>query len=213
MSNQANSRADRFVRMCAGVRPKGDTMNQQATDTTSASTVVPTGVWTVDPDHSRVGFAIRHMAIATVRGEFTTFEGTLEVGDGQSSARGTVSVASILTNQPQRDEHLRSPDFFDAAQYPTITFSSTEIEPNDDGSIRIIGDLTIHGVTDQVVLRAVVGGTDVDPFGNERVGLEVTGDISRGVYDMGFNQPLKSGAMFVGDKVQLTLDISAIKAT
>jgi polyisoprenoid-binding protein YceI len=190
-------------------------MSQIPSEITSASTVVPTGVWNVDPNHSRVGFAIRHMGIATVRGEFTTFEGTLDVGADLSDARaaGTVDAASILTNQAQRDEHLRSPDFFDVAQYPTISFTSTGIAANDDGSIRITGDLTMHGVTDRVVLHAVVGGTDVDPFGNERIGLEVTGDISRGIYDMGFNQPLKSGAMFVGDKVKLTLDISAIKAT
>jgi polyisoprenoid-binding protein YceI len=188
-------------------------MSPQVTDITSAPTVVPAGVWSVDPNHSRVGFAIRHMAIATVRGEFTEFEGTLEIGADLSSARadGTVSVASILTNQPQRDDHLRSADFFDAVQYPTVTFTSTRIEACDDATIRITGNLTIHGLTHEVVLHAVPGGTDVDPFGNERVGLEVTGEIARSDYGISFNQSLASGAMFVGDKVKLTLDISAIK--
>jgi polyisoprenoid-binding protein YceI len=194
-------------------RPTGEMMSQQVRDVIPASTVVPIGVWTVDPDHSRVGFAVRHMGIALVRGEFTTFEGVLEVSASPSSARasGSVSVASILTNQPRRDEHLRSADFFDAAQYPTITFASTDIEPSDDGAIRITGNLTIHGVTHEVVLHAVSGGTDVDPFGNERVGLEVTGEIARSDFGVTFDQPLASGAMFIGDTVKLTLDISAIK--
>jgi len=153
------------------------------------------------------------MGIATIRGEFTKFEGTLEVSADLSSAHagGSVEVASVFTNEPQRDEHLRSPDFFDAEQYPTISFASTAIEPTDATSFKVTGNLTIHGVTNEIVLRAVIQGTDVDPWGNDRVGLEVTGELSRSDYGMDFNMPLSSGAVLVSDKVKLAIDISAIK--
>src|SRR5450432_2506136 len=111
---------------------------------TTSPTVVPTGTWTVDPAHSKVGFAVKHMGIATVRGEFTEFEGTLKIGDDLSTAIafGTVKVQSVDTNEPQRDEHLRSGDFFDAAQHPELRFESTGIEALDDEEFRITGKLT-----------------------------------------------------------------------
>ncbi len=180
---------------------------------TSTSTIIPTGTWTVDPAHSKVGFAVKHMGIANVRGEFTSFAGTLELGEDLSSAKayGTVKVESVDTSEPQRDEHLRSPDFFDAAQYPELRFESTSIEALDDEEFRITGQLTIHGITNEIVLHADVQGTDIDPWGNERVGLEVTGQLSRGDYGMKFNQALGSGNMLVADRVKLALDISAVK--
>ena len=180
---------------------------------TSTQALIPTGTWNVDPAHSKIGFAVKHMGIATVRGEFTEFAGSLEIGDDLSSAKasGTVKVDSVDTNESQRDEHLRSPDFFDAAQYPELTFESTKVEALDDEEFRITGQLTIHGVTNEVVLHADVQGTDVDPWGNTRVGLEITGQLSRGDYDMKFNQALGSGNMLVADKVKLALDISAVK--
>jgi polyisoprenoid-binding protein YceI len=181
--------------------------------TTTISTAIPAGTWNVDPAHSKVGFAVKHMGIATVRGEFKQFEGTFEIGDEVSSAKayGTVQVQSVDTNEPQRDEHLRSADFFDAAEHPEIRFESTGIEPLDEEEFRITGQLTIHGVTQEVVLHADVQGTDIDPWGNQRVGLEVTGQLSRGDYGMKFNQVLGSGNVLVADKVKLELDISAVK--
>ena len=181
--------------------------------TVPSNTVIPTGTWAVDPAHSSVGFAVRHMGLATVRGGFTVFEGTIEIGDDLSTAQasGTVKADSVDTNEPQRDGHLRSPDFFDAEHYPEISFESTRIAALDDETFRITGQLTIHGVTNEIVLHAEVQGTDVDPWGNERVGLEVTGQISRSDYDMTFNQALGSGNLLVGDTVILTLDISAVK--
>jgi len=180
---------------------------------TSLSTVVPAGTWSVDPAHSKVGFAVKHMGIATVRGEFTEFEGTLEVGEDLSTARayGIVKTQSVDTNEPQRDEHLRSADFFDAAQYPELSFESTRIEALDDESFRVTGNLTLHGVTAEIVLQADVQGTDIDPWGNERIGLEVSGQLARGEFGMKFNQALGSGNMLVADKVKLALDISAVK--
>ncbi len=181
----------------------------------TASAIVPTGTWTVDPAHSKVGFAVKHMGITTVRGEFGEFEGTLEISDDLASARayGTVRTASVDTNQPQRDEHLRSADFFDAENHPEIRFESTQIELADEDTYRITGDLTLHGVTRQLVLNAEIQGTETDPqTGNERVGLEITGQLSRGEYGMEFNMALGSGNMLVADKVKLALDIAAVKS-
>lgn len=177
------------------------------------ATLVPTGTWNVDPAHSTVAFAVKHMGIATVRGEFKEFEGTLEVGEDLTSAKaqGSVRVASLDTNEAQRDAHLRSADFFDVEQHETLTFASTRIEPLDEQTLRITGNLTLHGVSKEITLEAVVQGTDTDPWGNERVGLEVIGQLSRGDYDMKFNQALGSGNMLVADRVKLSLDISAVK--
>jgi polyisoprenoid-binding protein YceI len=181
--------------------------------TTTTATLVPTGTWNVDPSHSKVGFAVKHMGIANVRGEFTDFAGALEIGEDLASARayGTVKVASVDTNEAARDEHLRSGDFFDAENHGEMTFESTGIEVVGDDTFRITGDLTLHGVTQPIVLEAEVQGTDVDPWGNDRVGLEITGQLSRGDYGMKFNQALGSGNVLVGDKVKLALDVSAVK--
>jgi polyisoprenoid-binding protein YceI len=175
--------------------------------------IVPPGTWHVDPVHSSVEFAVKHMGIATVRGKFTQFEGTLEVGQDLPSSRayGKVIVASITTDEPDRDAHLRSPDFFDAESYPEITFSSTRIQAQDEESTLLFGDLTMHGVTREVRIDVVVAGTDEDPWGNTRVGLEAVAVIKRSDFDMKFNQALGSGNMLVGDKVTISLDISAVK--
>jgi polyisoprenoid-binding protein YceI len=180
---------------------------------TRVTSLIPTGTWTVDAAHSSVEFGVKHMGIATVRGKFTDFEGTLEVGDdlASSSARGTVEVASITTDEEQRDAHLRSADFFHVDEHPEIRFESTRIEAIDDESSHIIGNLTMRGVTREVRLQAVVQGTDVDPWGNERVGLEVMGVLKRSDFDMTFNQVLGSGNVLVGDRVNVSLDISAVK--
>jgi len=153
------------------------------------------------------------MGIATVRGEFSDFEGVLEIDDDLSTARvrGIVRAASVDTSEAQRDDHLRSPDFFDAESYPEISFESRRVEAIDEQTLRITGDLTLHGVTKELVLTAEVNGVDVDPWGNERVGLEATGQLSRGDYGMKFNQVLGSGNLLVADKVKLTLDVAAVR--
>ena len=176
-------------------------------------TAVPTGTWAVDPSHSRVEFQVKHLGIATVRGNFSDLEGTLEIGDDPASIRasGSVDVASVNTGEPTRDDHLRSPAFFHVDEHPRIEFESTAIEPLDEDTFEITGDLTLHGVTREITLKAEVAGTEEDPWGNERVGLEVTGQLNRGDYGMTFNQALGSGNMLVSDKVKLALDISAVK--
>ena len=180
---------------------------------TTGITLIPTGTWVVDPVHSRVGFAVKHLGISTVRGEFKEFEGTLEIGEDLPTSRayGTVKVASIDTRETDRDDHLRSPDFFDAAQFPEIAFESTKIEPLDEEEVRVTGRLTIHGVSNEIVLHAEVGGDERDPWDNERIGLEVTGRLSRSDYGMKLQQTLGSGNLVVGDKVTLALDLSATK--
>ena len=148
-----------------------------------------------------------------MRGKFEQFEGTLEIGEDLSSARayGTVQGASINTNDDGRDEHLRSADFFGVEANPELRFESTEIRPLDEDTFEIEGDLTMNGVTNRVTLTAEVQGTETDPWGNERVGLEVTGQLNRGDWNMTFNQALGSGNLLVGEKVKLDLDISAVK--
>jgi polyisoprenoid-binding protein YceI len=182
---------------------------------TRTALLVPTGTWAVDASHSSVEFSVKHMGIATVRGRFTEFEGTLEVGEDLTSsrARGSVKVASIDTSDEQRDEHLRSADFFDADRHPDITFESTRIEPIDDDSSRVFGNLTMHGITREVKVEVVFQGADTDPWGNERIGLEIVGSLKRSDFDMKFNQALGSGNMLVGDKVGIALDISAVRQT
>jgi polyisoprenoid-binding protein YceI len=179
----------------------------------AAATLIPVGTWTVDPVHSSVGFSVKHLGIATVRGQFDEFEGTLEIGDDLTKARayGTAQVSSINTNEPARDEHLRSADFFGAESNPELRFESVAIRPLDEDIFEIEGDLTMNGVTNRVVLAADYQGTETDPWGNERVGIELVGQIKRGDWDMTFNQALGSGNLLVGEKVTLSLDISAVK--
>jgi polyisoprenoid-binding protein YceI len=170
--------------------------------TTSARTQLPTGTWTVDRAQSHVEFEARHLGIAPVRGTFTQFEGTLELGDDLARGRvyGSVSVASLDTNQGKRDAHLRSPDFFDAERFPKLTFESSEIRRLDAETFEIAGDLTIHGVTRPITLSA-----ERKIFEEGRLALEVAGRLKRGDYGMTHLNGL------VSNTVRLWLDISAVK--
>jgi len=181
----------------------------------STATIAPTGTWTIDAAHSKVGFAVKHLGIATVRGEFKEFEGTLEIGEdlGSSRAYGKVRTASIDTGEPGRDDHLRSADFFNAEANPEITFEATSIEQLDDEVLKVTGNLRINGITNEETFYAEIQGTETDPWGNDRVGLEVSGQINRGDYDMKFNQVLGSGNTLVSDKVKIAIDVSAVKAS
>ena len=181
---------------------------------TTTITAIPTGTWNVDPVHSSVEFRVKHLGIATVKGSFREYEGHIEVGEdiGSTRAYGKIKVASIDTGEPQRDDHLRSADFFDVENYPEITFESTSIEVIDEDEFHVTGDFTLHGITQPITLHVEVTGTEQDPWGNTRVGLEAQGELNRSDYGMKFNQALGSGNMLVSDKVRINIDISAVKA-
>lgn len=174
---------------------------------------VPAGVWKVDPAHSSVGFEVAHMKIATVRGHFKEFEGTIDAGEDPVDCRayGTVKVASIDTGNPDRDAHLRSPDFFDAERYPEMRFESTSIEHLSGGSFRILGDLTIRDVTRAVELDGTVNGAGEDPWGNERVGVSVRGTVNRTEFGLRWQQMLAGGGFLVGEHVHVLIDVSAVR--
>src|SRR4051794_699736 len=186
-----------------------------STDTTAnaVSPSIAQGTWSVDPSHSSVEFQVKHMGLATVKGFFSEFEGTLEVAeDGTINAYGSVDAASLNTRSDQRDEHLRSADFFDVENNPKLSFQSKSVEQLDDETYRITGDLTIHGITREVVFEGVTQGVDQDPWGNTRVGLEVVGQIERSDFGLSWNQALESGGVLVGKKVKILLDLSTVKA-
>jgi len=174
---------------------------------------IPAGTWVADPAHSTVGFSVKHLGIATVRGSFDTFAGTLTVGQALADGRidGTIEAGSVNTQEPQRDDHLRSADFFDVANHPEITFVAETLRQGDDEEFEIAGSLTMHGVTRAVALNALVQGIETDPWGQERVGLEITGQLSRGDYAMKFNQVLGSGNLLISDKVKIRLDVSLVR--
>jgi polyisoprenoid-binding protein YceI len=179
----------------------------------TASTPLPAGTWKVDPVHSSVEFHVKHLGIATVKGQFNEFEGTLEVGPEGASAYGTVKTASVNTREPQRDAHLRSADFFEVDKYPEIAFRSSAIRPTTEDEFEIDGDLSIHGVTRPVTLRATLEGIEPeDHQGNTRVGVSATGQINRSDFEMRFNAALGSGNVVVSDKVKILVEVSAVKS-
>jgi polyisoprenoid-binding protein YceI len=168
----------------------------------------------IDPAHSSVGFEVKHMTIATVRGQFREFEGTIEAAEDPSDSRawGSVRTASIDTGNEDRDNHLRSPDFFDAEHYPEARFESTRLEPLGGAEWRVTGNLTIKDVTREVTFDATVQGAGEDPWGNERVGVAVRGSLDRTDFGLTWQQALAKGGMLVGETVKIQVDASAIRA-
>jgi len=171
--------------------------------------------WNIDTSHSGIHFTVRHMVIAKVRGAFERWQGTIDF-DAADPTRSKVEVsidtASIDTREPKRDEHLRSADFLDVAQYPKMTFVSKTVDKVEDGVFRVHGDLTLHGVTQPVVLETELLGTGKDPWGNERIGFQARGSLIRKEFGLGWNAMLETGGVLVGEKIDITLDIEAVKA-
>jgi polyisoprenoid-binding protein YceI len=169
--------------------------------------------WTIDPVHSEVGFSVRHMMVSKVRGRFNTFSGELVTADDptKSSVTAEIDLSSIDTGQEQRDAHIRSADFFEVETYPTMTYKSTGIRV-EDGEYVLDGDLTLKGVTKSVPLRLELQGFGPDAYGGYRAGFTATGEISRSDFNVSFNAPLQNGGVVVSDKVQLQLEIEAVKA-
>lgn len=165
-----------------------------------------TSTWQIDPAHSSAQFAVRHLAISTVRGAFTSVKGSVQFDDkdiAKSSVDVTIDVGSVDTREPNRDKDLRSDHFFDAEHIPTITFKSKKVEQASPGKLRVTGDLTIHGVTKEAVLE-VDGPTAPikDPWGNQRMGINATAKISRQDFGVGTNYP----AAMIGDEIAITID-------
>jgi polyisoprenoid-binding protein YceI len=181
------------------------------------TTVSPTtlsGTYALDPAHSRLGFVARHAMVTKVRGSFDEFEGAAVLDFDEptnSTASVTFQIASIDTRNAQRDEHLRTNDFFDAPTYPTGSFVSTGVTKVDGETFQLHGDLTLKGVTKPVTVTFEATGTATDPYGNLRAGFEGRATISRKEWGITWNAALDAGGVAVGDKIVLELDISAIK--
>jgi polyisoprenoid-binding protein YceI len=185
--------------------------------TTVESTPVAEGAATyqIDPMHSRIHFSVRHLGISHVRGEFTGLSGTLVYDRANPEAAQltvTVDPATFSSGQPQRDEHVKSADFLDVPQYPEITFKSTKVEVLGEEEGRVTGNLTLHGVTKEVVLEVEGPSPEVkDFYGNVKFGVTAKTRISRGDFGLTYNAPLETGGLLIGDKVDLTLDVQFAK--
>jgi polyisoprenoid-binding protein YceI len=171
---------------------------------------LPDGAFALDPAHSSVAFEVKHLGIATVRGRFTIISGTLTGGESPS-LDGLVDMASATTFDEQRDGHLASPDFFDVQRFPQGTFRSTSFEQLGDGSVRVVGDLTLKGVTREIELTGSIAGPATDPWGSERIGLELTGVVDRNDFGIKWNAPLPGGGFLLPDDVRIAIDVSAVK--
>jgi polyisoprenoid-binding protein YceI len=172
---------------------------------------IPTGTWVIDPSHSEVGFSVRHLMVSKVKGNFHTFDGTITIAENplESSVTAQVDLNSISTRDEGRDAHLRSADFFEVEKYPHLTFASTSVIA-DGSDYKVTGDLSIKGVTKQVVLDLEFNGTSADPWGGTRSGFSATTEISRGEFGIDFNIPLDGGGHVVGDKIKIFLEVEAV---
>jgi len=183
---------------------------------TTTETGIPgyeAATWTIDPVHSEVGFSVRHMMVSKVRGRFTSFSGEIVTAQDptQSSVTAEIDLSSISTGQEQRDEHIKSADFFEVETYPTMTYKSRGIRV-EDGEYVLDGELTLKGVTRNVPLRLELNGFGADPYGGYRAGFTATGEINRREFNVNFNAPMANGGVVVADKIQLHLEIEAVKA-
>jgi len=170
--------------------------------------------WNFDPVHSDIGFSVRHLMISKVRDHFQKWNGTLLIDEADlanSKVDVSIEAASVNTKEQQRDDHLRSPDFFDAANHPTLTFVSTCVEKVSDEEYKVTGKLTIRGVTREEVVVTEYLGRSKDPWGGVRMGFSAKTTIDRGDFGLKFNMPLDGGGVVVGERVEITLEIEAVK--
>ncbi|HEY8424594.1 MAG TPA: YceI family protein [Limnochordales bacterium] len=180
----------------------------------TSQTAAGTEVWEIDPAHSQADFAVRHMMISTVRGRFRKMTGKL-VGSpdrpDQASVELSIDVNSIDTAEPQRDQHLRSADFFDAEHHPTLDFKSRRIEPVGEGRYKVTGDLTMRGVTREVTVDVTFEGRVKDPWGNERVGFSAETRLNRKDWGLNWNAILEAGGVVVGDEVRVNVQTEFVR--
>lgn len=169
--------------------------------------------WLIDDTHTHIGFSVKHMMVATVRGKFTKYRGTVNVDPkdfARSTFEGEVDVASIDTGNSQRDDHLRTGDFFDAPNHPTIRFKSTSIEPKGEGEFLVHGDVTIRGVTKPISFEVEFHGVSKNPWGKTVSGLSARGTLNRKDFGVSYNAVLEAGGVAVGEKVKLELEAELI---
>ncbi|MGH9412481.1 MAG: YceI family protein [Terriglobales bacterium] len=182
--------------------------------TTAIATQVTT--WNIDPAHSAAEFKVRHMMISNVKGRFSGVSGALQLNEADltdSTVTASIEAGSIDTREPQRDAHLKSADFFDVENFPTLSFTSTGIARDEDGEITVAGDLTMHGVTRSVMFAVEsFSKPSRDPWGNLRIGLSAATKINRKDFGMTFNAALETGGVLVGDEVTITLEVEFIGA-
>jgi len=173
-------------------------------------------IWNIDPDHSNVGFKIKHLMVSNVKGSFDKYKGTVDLNEKditKSKVQVTIETASINTNVQKRDEHLRSADFFDVATYPVMTFVSKKVTKSGKDKLKVSGDLTLHGITKEVVLSVnEFSKESKDPWGNIRRGASATATINRKDFGLGWNKVLETGGVLVGEEVNIILEIEMIKA-
>jgi len=170
--------------------------------------------WQIDPPHTNVQFAVRHMMISNVKGQFQKTSGTITTnGNDPASATidATIDASSIDTRVDRRDAHLKSPDFLDVAKFPTITFKSTKVEADGPNKWKVTGDLTLHGVTKPVVLDVEGSGPPIQVMGHTRAGASATAKIKRSDFGLTWNKALESGGVMVGDDVAISIDVEAVK--
>lgn len=172
--------------------------------------------YTIDPSHSRIGFAGRHMVFTKVRGQFTDFTATVEVPDDkdatQAKVTASIKTASVDSGNEQRDGHLRSGDFFDAEQYPEMTFTSTSVRSLGDNTHEVTGDLTIRGTTRPITLRTTVEGPLQDPWGNERYGVEAKAKINRKDWGLNWNLALEAGGVLVSEDIEIEIEAAFVRS-
>ena len=172
--------------------------------------------WSIDSDHSNVGFSVSHLMVSHVKGNFNKYSGIVDINDKEitkSTVSVTIDASSINTNVQKRDEHLRSADFFDTAKYPTLTFVSKKWTQASQGALKVTGDLTIHGITKSVVLNvAPFSKESKDPWGNLRRGTSSSTTINRKDYGLVWNQVLETGGVAVGEEVNILLDVELVKS-
>jgi polyisoprenoid-binding protein YceI len=178
--------------------------------TTLESTGLKAGTWVIDPVHSQVGFVVRHLMVSKVKGSFEKFDGTITIAEDplQSAVTATIDLDSITTANADRDQHLRSADFFEVETYPAMTYRSTAVRPR-GSDYTVEGELTLHGVTRPVELVLEFNGVSPDPWGGTRAGFSAETEISRKDFGIDFNMPLDGGGVVVGDKVKIQLEIEA----
>jgi polyisoprenoid-binding protein YceI len=183
-------------------------------DMTLAATTIPgylTGTWTIDTVHSDVSFTVRHMMVSKVRGSFRNFSGTIVTGENplESSVTAEIDLNSIDTNNEQRDNHIRSADFFEVEKYATMTYKSTSISGTGENYVAQ-GDLTLKGITKNVPLKLELNGFTADPYGGQRAGFSATAEISRKEFGVDIDLPMDGGGVVIGDKISISLEIEAV---